>query len=121
MVNNDAISISEDLTSMKSPYANDDIDFVKFIYDHYDKIFETAEYISVDKTDLYWKRYRLEDFLQDRNHDPNIAWIVLYINQIPSSMDFKDLDSILIPSMSTLNSLRQSYMQYRSHIKSCRS
>ena len=121
MVNNDATSISEDLLSLKSPYANDDIDFVKFIYDHYDRIFSTAEYVTIDKYDTYWKHYRVEDFLRDKGHDPNIGWIVLYINQLPSSIDFKELDSVLIPSMDTLKSLRQSYMQYRAHIKSCRS
>jgi len=120
MVNNNAKSLSESITSLKTVYAEDDIDWVKFVYDHYQLLFNTAQYVKLDKSEHYWEYYRLEDFLQDKNIDPNVAWIVLYLNQIKSRLDFKDIDSIMIPSSDTLKALRQSFMQYRSHIKSCR-
>ena len=120
MVNEEATSITEEFAQLKSIFSNDNIDWVKYVNDHYQQIFETAQSVEVDKSDTYWKFFRMEDFLRDYNCDPNIGWIVLMINQIPSTLDFKDIDNILIPDPDTLHSLRQSYMQYRSHVKSCR-
>lgn len=113
-------SVSNDILRLKSPYSNDDIDLVKFMHDHYQEIFDTSEVVSLDKEDHYWKYYRLEDFLSERHSDPNIAWIVLMINQMSSNIDFKELESIRIPNSRTLEALRKTFLQYRSSIKSCR-
>ena len=113
-------SVSNELTKLKSAYANDDIDLVKFMHDHYQEIFDTSEVVVLDKEDHYWKYYRLEDFLAERYYDPNVAWIVLMINQMSSNADFKELETIRLPDQRTLDALRRTFLQYRSSIKSCR-
>jgi hypothetical protein len=113
-------ALSESLLQIESKYSSKDIDWVKYVHDHYKTIFKTAhmEYLDVNKH--YWEFYRLEDFLRSKNYDPNIAWIVFYINQIPSNVEFKNLESILLPDEKVLSGLYTSFMQSRAHTKSCR-
>lgn len=113
-------SISSVIESFGSVYGNKDIDWVRFVHDHYYNIFSTCTSYNLDKSSHYWRYYRLEDYLREINVDPNIAWIVLLVNQMSSRKEFKDLDNILIPDMYVLRGLRQSFMQYRSHLKAIR-
>ena len=120
MATTDAVSISKTIESLGSDYSNKDIDWVKFVYDHYQIIFGNCRYEPISGEKHYWEYYRLEDYLRDVGIDPNCAWIVLYINQMKSNMDFKECEGLLLPDMAIIKSLYQSFRQYRSHIKSIR-
>ena len=116
----DAKSFTEDLETIKTSVANDDIDWVKFVHDHYQLIFDSSEEIILDKEDHYWKHYRLEDFLQERKMDPNLAWIVLLINQLPSNAEFTGLETLRLPDPRTVEAIRKIFLQYRASVKGCR-
>ena len=112
--------LSESLLAIESKYSSKDLDWVKYVHDHYKTIFKNSHMEHLDINKHYWEFYRMEDFLRDKNYDPNIAWIVFYINQIPSNVEFKNLESILLPDEKVLSGLYTSFMQARSHTKSCR-
>ena len=113
-------SIANDLINLKSSYSNDDIDWVKFVQDHYQRLFDTCTEEELKPESHYWRYYRLEDYLREQGIDPNVSWIVLMINQMSSKLDFKEMESIRLPDMKVIRGLRQSYMQYRCHIKGIR-
>lgn len=113
-------NFSSKLRSIESDFSSKNIDFVKYVHDHYKNIYETATTVTLNTTNHYWEHYRLEDYLASKQCDPNMAWIVLYINQIPSNVEFKDIKSLLIPNPSVIQGLYRSFLQNRSQIKSCR-
>ena len=113
-------TFSEKLRSLETDYSSSDIDWVKYVHDHYKNIFETCKSETLNVNEHYWEYHRLEDYLREKNYDPNVAWIVFYINQIPSNVEFRELKSILLPDMGVLRGLYQSFLQNRSQIKSCR-
>ena len=112
--------LSEFLQKIETKYSSKDIDWVKYVHDHYKTIFKNSRMEHVDPTKHYWEFYRMEDYLRDKGYDPNIAWIVFYINQLPSNVEFRNIESILLPDEKVLSGLYTSYMQARAHTKSCR-
>ena len=114
------VNFSSRLRSLESECSSRDIDFVKYVHDHYKNIYESAKEVTLNVNEHYWEHYRLEDFLISKQYDPNMAWIVLYINQIPSNVSFKNIKTLLIPDPSVIQGLYSSFLQNRSHIKTCR-
>lgn len=112
--------LSEFLENKISKYSSKDIDWVKYVHDHYKTIFKNSRMEHIDINEHYWKFYRIEDFLRDKKYDPDIAWIVLYINQLSGNIDFRNLESILLPDENTISGLYTSYMQAKAHTKACR-
>lgn len=115
-----ATSFTETLKSLKTNYANDDLDWVRFVHDHYDVIFADCKVEPLEHHTHYWEKYRLVDYLREKGYDPNIAWIVMMVNQMESEMDFHDMESILIPQMVTLRGVWRSFLQYRAHVNAIR-
>jgi hypothetical protein len=112
--------LSENLRRLATDYTSENIDWVKYVHDHYKTIFESCHLDTLDINAHFWEHYRLEDYLREKGYDPNIAWIVFYINQIPSDVEFKDIKSLLMPDMAVIQNLYQSYMQNRATVKTCR-
>lgn len=112
--------LSEAIQNLESRYSSKDIDWVKYVHDHYKTIFKSSHVEPLDVNKHYWEFHRLEDYLRDKQIDPNIAWIVFYINQLPSNVEFKYLESIILPDESVIKGLYTSFMSVRSHTKACR-
>ena len=113
-------NFSSKLRSIETDYSSGNIDWVKYVHDHYKNIYESAKTKVMDITQHYWEFHRLEDFLLTQSYDPNMAWIVFYINQIPSNVEFKNIKSLLMPDPTVIQGLYRSFLQNRSQIKSCR-
>ena len=113
-------TFADKLRSLETDYSSRDIDWVQYVHDHYKNIFATCQSETLNVNEHYWEYHRLEDYLKSKSIDPNIAWIVLYINQLPSNVEFKEIRSLLIPDMSVLQGLYKSFLQNRSQIKSAR-
>ena len=114
-------TFSGKLRSLETDYSSRDNDWVKYVHDHYKNIFDSCITDVLDINNHYWEYHRIEDYLRSKNMDPNVAWIVLYVNQLPSNVEFRDIKSLLIPDMGVLQGLYKSFLQNRSQIKSCRS
>ena len=115
-----AVSVTNLILSKESHYSNKDIDWVQYVSDHYQNLFDTAVSRAIEKAPHYWERYRLEDYLRDIGWDPNVAWIVLMLNQFGSRLDFQNLDHILLPDMGVVRTLWQGYQQYKSQVNAIR-
>lgn len=113
-------SFTTNLKSLETDYSSRNIDWVKYVHDHYKNIFASCKTDILDINSHYWEYYRMEDYLRSKNYDPNMTWIVLYINQIPSNVEFKDIKSLLLPDVGVIQGLYRSFLQNRSQIKSCR-
>lgn len=113
-------TFSDGLSALETDYSSKNIDWVKYIHDHYQTVFESCKDHTLDINHHFWEHYRMEDFLKSQGYDPNIAWIIFYINQLPSNVEFYEIDSLLLPDMDVIKNLYQSYLQNKSHIKSCR-
>ena len=113
-------SISDYILKKKSHYSNEDLDWVQFVHDHYQNLFDSSVVRTIDKVPHYWEHYRVEDYLHELGLDPNVAWITLMINQFSSSRDFRDVEQIRIPDMDVVRALWRSFQQYRAHVNSIR-
>lgn len=112
------MSLIEYLQTKASDYADLDFEWRKFIQDHRRIILSksTVRTLTVYETDKY--KYRPEEYLEHINVDPGIAWIVLWINQIPNNEYFVDIEQLYIPDEKYLTSLRQSYRSVRKELRS---
>lgn len=113
-------SLSTSIRALATDYSPKNIDWVKYVQDHYKTIFATCRVDMLDINSHFWEHYRMEDYLREKGYDPNMAWIVFYINQLPSNVEFKDIKSLLLPDVKVLQGLYQSYMQNRATVKACR-
>ena len=62
-------------------------------------------------------KYRLADFLADNNIPISMSWIVLYINQLGSDMEFRDITVMLLPDVFEIKYLRDVFDTIQSHKK----
>lgn len=91
-------------------YCSEDQNWVQFVRDHFHYLRNTAQEILLDVYRHNTMKYRLEDFLEDQlKMSKSTAWIVLMINQLNSNVDFRELNSILIPDMRVIDYLRTTY------------
>ncbi len=114
------MALSERIRHLESDYSSKDIDWVKYVRDHYKTIFMNSKAVFMDVNSHYWEHHRLEDYLASKQYDPNLAWIIFYINQISGNVNFKEIKSLLIPRIDTIRGLYQSYLQAKAHVKACR-
>lgn len=114
-------ALSERLEQLETDYSSSNIDWVKYVHDHYRTIFETCTVHTLDVNRHFWEYYRMEDFLKSQGYDPNLAWLVFYLNQIPTNIEMHDIKTLLLPNMDILKSIYQNFLQNKSHIKSSRS
>ena len=86
----------------------------QYIKDHYNEIKEKAITIAVDPNDARKYCYSVEAYLIEQNVPRSVSWIVMWLNQLDSSMHFdKDIQSMLIPDMDQLKQYRMQYSTIR--------
>lgn len=80
-----------------------------FVKDFRSTIFATAKILQI--TDYHERifRYRLKDLLKEAQLPINIAWVIVWMNNIDSESNFKDMTSILIPDYQELTRIRNLY------------
>lgn len=109
-------TLSERLKEKSAGLHNPEPEWVQFIKDHRRYIVEhsTTWYINPDVMGRY--RYRLEEYLEFIKQ-PVPYWLVIYINELQSNIDFTDMDYILIPDASYLDKLRKNYNTFISNYR----
>lgn len=88
-------------------------EWIQFVKDHRDQILENSNHIFIDFNDQNTYRYRLYSYLVDTNNDPELLWIVLWLNQLDTEMDFDRVTELYLPSVAHLLTLWQSYRSFR--------
>ena len=86
--------------------------WVMFIKDHYDLLlFNSTVYeLTPDKMNIF--KYRPRDLMVDLNLNPDITWVVLYLNNLQDVSDFVGIESLHIPSLDYINTLRTRFETY---------
>ena len=104
------MTLKETLECKITRYNNSDFGWVQYVRDNLWYIRGTAQRIDLDVYRHNTMKYRLGEFIVETFNMPrDVAWIVLYINQLESDVDFRDLESILIPDMKVIDNLCNMY------------
>ena len=98
-------------------YSNDNYDWVHYVHDHFKRLRLTAVYVELDPFKMNLIHYRLNDFLTECNIPKEADWIVLYLNQLNSEKDFKNLLWMFLPDMQDLENLRQEFDNVYAHAR----
>lgn len=111
------MSLIDYLKTKASDFEDLDFEWRKFIQDHRRIILSksTLQTLTVYESDKY--KYRPEEYLESIGVNPGLAWIVLWINQIPNNEYFVDIEQLHIPDEKYINSLRQSYRSVRKELR----
>ena len=100
-----------------SSYSNYDLEWVQFIKDHFYHIKRRSSVVELDPYKHNSMKYRLADFLADNNIPTEMGWIVLFINQLGSDVDFRDITVMILPDVSDIKRLRDVFDTIQSHKK----
>lgn len=110
-------SLHSAYASLLSSYSNYDLNWVQFIRDHYYHIKRRATLVELNPYKHNSYRYRLSDFLAENSIPQEMAWIVLLINQLGSDANFSELSAMLLPDVTDIRSLRDTFDTIESHKK----
>ena len=103
--------------SILSSYSNHDLEWVQFIKDHFYHIKSKSTLVELNPFRHNSLKYRLTDFLEENNIPVEMNWIVLFINQLGSDAEFCDLTTMLIPDVTDIKQLRDTFDTVQSHKK----
>lgn len=103
--------------TLLSSYSNYDLEWVQFIRDHFYHIKQKSTVVELDPFRHNSMKYRLADFLADNNIPTEMAWIVLFINQLGSDADFHDVTFMILPDVTDIKHLREVFDTVQSHKK----
>ena len=110
-------SLHSAYASILSSYSNYDREWVQFIKDHYYHIKSKSTLVELNPYKHNTYHYRVTDFLKDNNIPVEMAWIVLFINQLGSDAEFIDLNLMIIPDVTDIKALRDTFDTIQSHKK----
>ena len=110
-------SLRSTYRSILSSYSNYDIEWVQFIKDHFYHIKSKSTIVDLNPFRHNSFRYRLTDFLEENNIPTEMNWIVLFVNQLGSDVNFCELTSMLIPDVTDIIHLREVFDTIQSHKK----
>lgn len=111
-------TIDEYLNKNNDDYYPNDSDWVLFVKDHKAIILEESSTLNVDASTVDINRYSVESFLKENGLPISIAWIVIWINQLDSAMNFDyTLDELVIPAHTTIRKLKKAYIDVRTYRK----
>lgn len=115
------MSLKEIYQSQITAYSNQDLEWVQYVRDHFAVLVKSAVKQTLEPYQHYAMTYRLEDWLGEQNIPKEMAWIVLYINQLSDASDFKELTEIMIPNLTLLEQLKQQFKTVQSQKKAVQS
>lgn len=108
-------SLHSAYASILSSYSNYDREWVQFIKDHYYHIKNKSTIVELNPYRHNTLQFRLADFLAENNIPTEMSWIVLFVNQLGSDAEFTDLTYLILPDVSDIKQLRDTFDTLRSH------
>lgn len=109
-------TFADRLLSKLSPVETMDRGWVRYVKDHREIILASATTERVPLGAMHFNRFRMKTLLQELGVGMNLAWIVMWINQIDSMRDVKDIEELVVPNLETINRLRDQYDTYSAKI-----
>lgn len=93
-----------------------DLEWRLYIRDHKKDILDKCITLTLSTDEQYRYEYRPEDVLIDNRLPISLIWILLWINQYPSTEHFYGFKTILIPNLSQIQIYRQDYLTFKSEL-----
>jgi len=85
--------------------------WVQFVRDHINLIkYNHSSWTTIAPDVMNKYQYRLRDFLHESKINTGLTWLIMDINNLRGSMDFTDLDQILIPDAAYIEQLHNKYI-----------
>ena len=97
------------LDKRKGKYELEDKDWKLFIEDHKNNILRSSKVVIINYNDRNRYIYRLSEYLESKNYDRSLTWIVLYLNQMYGEQDFHDKEKLILPDLNYLNTLHSQF------------
>lgn len=105
------LELTKRIQDRRTPYYSQDVEWVLFVKDHRSEILKNSAQYFITYNDQNTYKYRLYSYLVETNINVELLWIILWLNQLDTEMDFVNVDSLFIPSDKYIGEL---YQQYRS-------
>lgn len=106
------------VTMMKKHYDpmfnQDDFEYRLYLQDHRSTILENSQTVAIPPNVMAMYEYRPKEYLRSKGLPVAADWLVLWINSIQDREHFKNLKELIIPSMSTIETLYDTYRSLRS-------
>ena len=89
-----------------------DPDWVLFVIDHRSLILENSDLRIIHHENRWRYRFSIYEYLESVRRDyMQLAWIVLWLNQLGTSQDFvEDVKELYVPNLEYLQKLRKSFI-----------
>jgi hypothetical protein len=100
----------EYIEAQLQPYTEISDGWKTMLKDHRPQLLETAETIIITAYNQKIYQHTIEDFLRYKGYPISASWIVLWLNDLPSNMEFKNVPRLLLPDTKYLNTLYQTYL-----------
>lgn len=95
-----------------------DTGWIQFLKDHRRRIVATSSTLSMDPNIVNSYRYHLTDLLKEYKIDSNISWMVMWLNQLDGAWEVIDIEELIIPSKTEIESLWDKYKSYKNKLLS---
>lgn len=101
-----ASTLSSRLIDKVQKYDNVDRLWVQYIKDHRYYLLTSSTKQSIPLSEMHNYRFRPREFVESKGYSGEMTWIILWLNQIPSSEDFVGYSELIFPDQSVINQLR---------------
>lgn len=109
-------SLTSRIPPLQNKFGNHDQKWVQYVRDHRQFLLKASVARTITSEDMFIYQYRLADYLRKLHQDPSSTWIVMYLNQIDSDVNFMNLTSILVPDITELSNMYAQYETFASNL-----
>ena len=87
-----------------------DDDWIIFLQDHRANLRYNSKLVTLGEKDMFYYRYRLRKYLQEKHNEANIELAVMVANRFKTAMDFNlSTQALYVPTLEYVRNLRCIY------------
>lgn len=87
--------------------ASSDAQWRHFLKDFRTKLIETGTYVYITAYDERVFRYRLKDYLLKISVPPDLSWIIIWLNNLETELNFVGVEKLVIPNYQEVARIRK--------------
>jgi len=111
------MSIITHISKIKGNFSSDNGNWVHYIKDHRNFILKNSTNTPISKEDMRVYQYRPEALFKFLGFEISMSWIILWINQVTSILDFTDIESLKIPPLDLISELYRSFNTFQANVE----
>lgn len=100
------MSITENYSQTLNKINDQDPSWRHFVKDFKSNIMASARVIELTPFQQRIYKYRLRDFLRENNYPMDLTWIIIWLNQLETELNFFKRSSLIIPDYQTITKIR---------------